>query len=341
MSGTNPVGGPNTYLWVTESDGKTTTGVTRGSGDIPPVNAGADGFQVVLTLPVLPAPKVGGLSLEVLVQAVGMEERATTTKAGLESVKARAQERDEINAKKMEEIQKNLENMRSKSILSGFLKAFKIIGMVLGAVASVATIALGAVTGNPLLIAAGVILGAMTINSILSEATGGKVSIAAGVGAIAKACGASDEVARWIGFGVEIGITLVGCALSLGAGFSAAGAKAVETAAKAGEVAQKVVQIVAITNKAATIASGANTIGLGVTQGVGAYYDYRTAMSRAEQKELAAILERIQEAIAMEQDFMEAIMRRCNELMGDVGEIVQENLAAQTAVLSGSSPSMA
>lgn len=341
MAETNPVGGSSPTTWVREPDDSVGTGRRSGDGGVPPANTGAGDARFALTIPTIPPPKIGGLSLEVLVQAVGMEERATVTKSGLESLKAKAQERDEINAKKMEEIQKKLEDMRSKSVLNGFLKAFKIIGLILGAVVAGASLALGVATGNPLLMAAGGIMVGMTVNSILSEATGGKVSISALFSNIATSCGASEETARWIGFGVEIGISLIGCALSLGAGFSAAGAKAAETAVEAGKMAKNVMRIVTLTNKVATVASGVNAFGQGAAQGVSAYYDYRTTNSLAEQKELAAILERIQEAIAMEQDFMQAIMERSNKLLGDVGEIVQQNAEAQTAILGGSAPSMA
>ena len=341
MVDTPSVGGPRGPAWTPEIDGNAAHASGTGSGGSLPPTGNLGDIQIVLTVPLLPAPKLGGLSLETLVQAVGMEERATATKSGLESIKAKAQERDELNAKKIEEIQKRIEDMKSKSILDGFLKAFKIIGMILGAVASIATIAIGAATGNPLMIAAGVIMGAMVVNSILSEATDGKVCISAGVSAIAKACGASDEVAQWIGFGVEIGISLVGCCLSLGAGFAASAGTAAQVAAKAGDVAQKVMKVVSMTQQITAFASGVNSVGQGIAQGVGAYYDYRTTNSLAEQKELAAILERIQEAINMEQDFLQAIMERANELLGDVGDIVQQNVEAQTAVLAGSSPSMA
>lgn len=334
----------DTSLWTDITSGvpgDKKTGPTGKGTTVPPPDGPGSGQPQTPGIPTLPPPKIGGLSLEVLIQAVGMEERATATKTGVESIKSKAQERDDANAKKMEEIQKRLEDMRSQSILQGFLKAFKIIGMILGAIAAVAIGAIGVATGNPLMIAAAVVMTAMTVNSIVSEATGGKVSIAAGVGAIAKACGASEETAQWIGFGVEMGISLVGCGLSLGAGFGAAGAKAVETAAKAGEVASKVVQIANMTARVSTIASAVNTVGAGVTQGVSAYYTYKTSMSQAQQKELEAILERIQQAISVEQDFLEAIMQRSQELLGDVSEIVKENAAAQTSVLTGSSPSMA
>ena len=281
-------------------------------------------------------------------QAVGMEERQTATKSGLESLKAKAQERDDANAKKLEEIQKRLEEMRSQGFLQGLLKAFKIIGMILGAIAAVATIAIGALTGNPLLIAAGSIFAAMTINSILSEASGGKISIASGIAELAKACGASEEVAQWIGFGMEMAITIVGCVLSFGGGFAAAGAQAAGTAAKAGEttmqaakIADTVGKIVDRTRLVASFASGVNSVGMGVTSGVKAASDYRITKSQAEQKELEAILERIQQAITNEQDFMEAIMKRSQELLGDVGEIVQNNSETQTKLLTNASPSMA
>ena len=323
-------------------------GVGDGDGVIPPPGQGPGGDKMNALIPLLPAPKVGGLSLESLVQAVGMEERQTATKSGLESLKAKAQERDDANAKKLEEIQKRLEEMRSQGFLQGLLKAFKIIGMILGAIAAVATIAIGALTGNPLLIAAGSIFAAMTINSILSEASGGKISIASGIAELAKACGASEEVAQWIGFGMEMAITIVGCVLSFGGGFAAAGAQAAGTAAKAGEttmqaakIADTVGKIVDRTRLVASFASGVNSVGMGVTSGVKAASDYRITKSQAEQKELEAILERIQQAITNEQDFMEAIMKRSQELLGDVGEIVQNNSETQTKLLTNASPSMA
>lgn len=341
MTGTSSVGAPTTQFLVDDNPINTKSSSTQSQGTIPPPQSDTGDVSFVLTLPVLPSPKHGGLSLEMLIEALGMEERSTATKTGLETLKAKAQERDDANAQRLEEIQKRLEDMRSKSVLDGFLKAFKIIGMVLGAIASVATIALGAVTGNPVLVAAGVIMGVMAINSIVSEATDGKVSISAGVAALAKACGASEEVAQWIGMGVEIAISLAACILSFGAGFAGAGANALSTGTQVATTASKVTQICAMTQKISTIASGINTVAQGVTQGANAYYDYKITLSNVDQKELEAILERLQQAIDVERDFMEAIMERFNQLLGDVKELVQNNTDALTVVLTGSAPSMA
>lgn len=318
----------------------TTISSTEGSGipislDIPSSqNSTIINISATLSLPTLPAPKIGGMSLESLLQAVNMEGRATATKAGLESLQARAAERQRVNAEKLEEIQKNLERIESKKTVNKVLNVFKKIGAVLGAVAAAATLAIGVVTGNPLMIVAGATLTVMAVNSIVSMASDGKYSISAGISAIAKECGASDETAQWIGFGVEMAITLVGACLSFGAGLSSA-------ASKAAELVPTIIKILSMTQKVTTVASGLNSVGQGAAQIVSAVYDYKIANSQADQKELAAILERIQQAIGMEQDFLEAVMERSSELMGKVGEIVQENAQAQIAILTGTSPAMA
>jgi hypothetical protein len=292
-------------------------------------------------LPSLALPKVGGLALEQLMQAVGLVDRHNAVVAGRDALEAKGKERSEANAKALEEIQKRLEDMRAKEKLSPFLKAFKFIGMIVGAIASAATIALGAVTGNPLLVAAGVVMAVMTVNSIVSEASDGKYSIAAGVAELAKKCGASEETAQWIGFGVEIGITVVGCVMSLGAGASSAAAKGIESAAKASEIASKVTQIAANVSKASTALNALNTVGQGVTSGVDAYYSYKITTSQADQKQFDAIIERITQSMEMESDFMETIMKRAEELLETVTDIVKGNTEAQTAILTNAAPTAA
>jgi hypothetical protein len=284
-----------------------------------------------LGIPALAAPKLGALSLEQLVQAIGHEGRRVAVQQGLEAIKAKGDEIKELNDKKMEEIQKQLEELKKKEKLSPFLKAFKWIGMALGAIASVATIAAGALTGNPLLIAGGIIGLTMTVNSIVSEATEGKVSIGAGVTALAKACGASEETAKWIGFAFELAITLVGVALTLGGGFASAASQTATTAMKA----------TSIISTAATIASGANSVAQGAMQIASSVYDYRIAQAKAEMKDLEAILAKIQAAMESEEDFMEAVMEKCEDLLGKVKDIVMDNISAQTAILTGGAPSMA
>jgi hypothetical protein len=259
-------------------------------------------------------------------------------KTGLEALEAKKVEIKDLNDKKMEEIQKQLENLASKEKMSPFLKAFKWIGLVLGAVASVAGIVAGVATGNPLLIAGGVIGLTMTVNSIVSEATDGKVSISAGVAAVAKGMGASEEVAKWIGFGFEMGLSLVGAALSLAGGISALGAAAATAVPK---VAAETVSKIAVTaTTVASVAGGAVKMAEGGMGIASAVYDSKIAQAKAELKDLEALVLRIQEAQETERNFLEAVMERTRELYDSVMDIVENNIQAQSAVLTGS-PSMA
>jgi hypothetical protein len=309
-----------------------------GAPQIPPSTASGGSGKVdyaALGIPSLATPSLAGLSLEQLVEAIGGEGRRLALQQGLDAIKAKGDEIKELNAQKMEELKKNLEQLKKKEKLSPFLKAFKWIGLVLGAIASVAGIVAGAVTGNPLLIAGGIIGLTMTVNSIVSEATDGKHGISAWVTELAKKCGASEDAAKWIGFAVEMAIALVGVGLSIGGavrGFSAA----VEITEKMASAMSKVATLAA----GASLLSGLNTIAQGSVQIVSATYDYKIAQAKAEMQDLQAILERIQTAMQTETDFVEAVMEKTQELLGKVREIVQDNVTAQTAILTGS-PSMA
>ena len=90
-------------------------------------------------LPRLAPPTAGGLSLETLAQMISNETRTQATKDGVASIDAKGKERAEINEKKLEEIMDRLDSMKSKGILDIFKKIFSWVGVILGAIASVAT----------------------------------------------------------------------------------------------------------------------------------------------------------------------------------------------------------
>ncbi len=338
MSAVNPPGGFN--ILTRDLLKLTTADPPGGAGDVPPPDLDSwldlpPGNQ----LPTLPPSgrMLGGLSLETLVAALNNEERKTATKTGLETLEAKAQERQEANQKRLDELIERLEKMRARGPLEIFLKIFKIIALVVSAIASVATIAAGAVTGNPLLVAAGVFMAAMVLDSIIGEATDGKVSIAAGVTALAKACGAGDEAAKWIGFGVTIGLAVIGAALSFGSGFASSASKL------SAEAATMAMRIVLTSSRVANFAGGVLALGTGAGAVGEAVLDYQTQQSHVRTKELEAILQRLQTAIENEQDFLEIIMKKYQDLMGKVTDIVKDNNEAQTQILSGdfSAPPMA
>lgn len=327
---------------LNQTDSAATAGTTRSTSYTAPgvTSDTTEASGVSLDIPVLPLPQLGALSLEQLVEAVGGEGRRLAVQHGLEAITAKGAEIQELNDKKMEEIQKQLEQLQKKEKLNPWIKAFKVIGMVLGAVAAVAGVALGAATGNPLLIAGGCIGLVMLANSISSEVSGGKYSIGAGVGAIAKSLGASEEAAKWIGFAVEMAITLAGVALSIG-GVVKVTKVAADVAEATGETLSTLMKWSLVTTTASSILGGANTAAQGGVQIASSVYDYKIAQAKAEMQDLQAILERVQTAMQTEEDFVESVMQRVEELLGTVKSIVQDNITAQTAILAGSAPSMA
>ncbi|NCC04264.1 MAG: type III secretion system protein [Proteobacteria bacterium] len=317
-----------------------------------------------LGLPVLSIP-VGSMSLDSLMNAIGNEARRQACKDGVNSLELKAQQQKEVNDKQLEQLAKQLEEMQKKAVLNGFLKAFKIIGMIVGAIASAATIVAGALTGNPLLIAAGCIGMAMTVDTLVSTATDGKVSLMAGFEKLGKAMGMNDETAKWFAFGMQMAIMVVAIGVSLGAGLagtSSSAAKVGADAAKVGtEVAKVGAEVAKVGAQAAQVSTQAaqkalnviltaqkilnfTSAGLGVAQGAttvaSAVVDYNVAQTKITTKELEAILERLRESIEMDRALVENEMERANDLMAKVTEIIKGCAETQAAILT-TTPTMA
>lgn len=272
--------------------------------------------------PAIGALTAGGLSLETLLDAVGAKQRETETRAGTASLKVRAQQRADANAEKMAKIKENLKKLEEYLNMSPFLKAFKIIGMIFAAVASVSLIA----TGGGAAVAAGIISSLLLTSNILEEATDGKVGFSPGfiAGKIAEACGASKETAGWIKMGVDLATTIAMCVVTLGAG-------AGSTAGQWKEVA-RVGKVVGTIGQATTgIASSA----LGIKT---ACLDRDMENSRADRKRLDAIMEKIAMLNNMDLEHLKEVLRRSEAVMQSVSDIVQEGNAASTAILTGNPP---
>ena len=311
---------------------------TSGSDSTMP-QAQAEELQKLLSelgLPEIPLSSCP-LSLDTLLGAIGDDVRRQACRDGVNSLELKAEQQAEVNEKELQEIADRLEEMKKKSVLNGFLKAFKIIGAIVGAIASVASIAAGALTGNPLLVVAGAAGLVMTVDSVVSLASDGKYSIAAGFTELGKKMGMSDETAQWFGFGMNMAIMLASVALSFGAGFASSAGSISNISSQS---VQKAAEITSMASKLTNIASGTVNVATGSATIAGAVIDYNISSSQANSKELEAILERIREAIKMDQDLVEAEMERANNLMAQVREIVGECAEAQSAIL-GAAPTLA
>ena len=126
----------------------------------------------------------------------------------------------------------------------------------------------------------------MAINSAVSMATDGKVSISAGIAAGLKALGVPEDIAGYVGMACELAITIVGIGLTMGGSSASAISSAKQTLSMVAETTLKVTNI----------ASSVVQMGSGATNIAGSVYDYKISTSYADTKELEAILERIQQA---------------------------------------------
>lgn len=340
------------------SDDTIRTNQTAQSSVTPP-SSKTSGTAPSASVPTLPAPSNSNLSLESLMSAIGYEGRRLACQAGVNSLEGKAKDQKEVNAKELEEIKTQLEEMAKRSVLNGFLKAFQIIGVIVGAIASVASIVAGAITGNPLLIAAGVMGAIATVDGVISLASDGKYSMSAGFTELGKACGMSDEDAAWFGMAMQMVFMVATVAVSLGAGFANAGAGAAQTAAGAAQSAttatttlantatqvasetiNKTLNIFLTAQKIASLASAGTTMATGSASIGRAVIDYDIAQTKINMKELEAILERLRASMDMEKALVESELQRANNLLESVSGIVEDANATQVAILT-SSPTFA
>ncbi len=310
---------------VSSSFGMGTSGTTGASSTDPDLP--------VLDAPVTTSGGFSGLSLESLVTAIGNTERKQACAEGVDRLEKRGEKIAENNELKLKEMADNLETMKKQEKLGGFMKAFQWIGAVLGALASAVTIAVGVCTGNPLLIAGGVVGMVMAVDCMVNVATDGKASMAVGIAKLAELCGASEETAQWIGLGFQVAMTLVAVGLSFGGAagsLASAGTTATTTTLSMINKAQAGLQII----------SGFNTAAIGSANIAGAVFDYDVAMNQADLVELQAILEQIKMAQEFEEAMIQAEMERSNSLLSSVNDIIDESNSTAMAIMSGA-PQMA
>ncbi len=279
---------------------------------------------------------LGGLSLETLLDAVGNEERKTESKSGIATLKANAQERKAVNDEKIKKLQEELEKAKKSDTLGGLLKVFKYIAMAVAVVGAVATIAASGGAAAPIILGAAALL--MTADSITQEATDGKVGFGPGfiAGKIAKACGTSEETARWIQFGVDIAASI-----ALMAGGAVAASKAVNAAAKAADTVNKFQKIAGSVSKASAMAGAAVGVAQGGTGIANAFNEKDIANIRADQKRLNALLERLAVSNDLTAEHLKRVLERVEETLQEVAEIVDGSVETNIALMTGQPPAMA
>lgn len=288
---------------------------------IPPAAGSGASDAAKGELPVLPLT-LGAVSIENLMNAIAEEERKNNVQLAVDGLENKANEVEKQNAEKLEQIEKQLEEAKNQSFWQKFVKAFKIIGMVIGAVAAVATTVAGIASGNPLMIAAGITAGLMAIDSLVSTASDGKYSIAAGFQALGEKLGMSEDAAKWLGFGMSMAMMLTTTVLSFGAAASASAA----------QISTALAELTSTTN----VISGLTGIGSGIGEAGLAVSNYKLASLEANKVDIEAVLEKLRNAIEMSEDFIEAQLETSNKLLTGVKDIIDGCGETSTAILSGS-----
>lgn len=288
---------------------------------IPPAAGSGASDAAKGELPVLPLT-LGAVSIENLMNAIAEEERKNNVQLAVDGLENKANEVEKQNAEKLEQIEKQLEEAKNQSFWQKFVKAFKIIGMVIGAVAAVATTVAGIASGNPLMIAAGITAGLMAIDSLVSTASDGKYSIAAGFQALGEKLGMSEDAAKWLGFGMSMAMMLTTTVLSFGAAASASAA----------QISTALAELTSTTN----VISGLTGIGSGIGEAGLAVSNYKLASLEANKVDIEAVLEKLRNAIEMSEDLIEAQLETSNKLLTGVKDIIDGCGETSTAILSGS-----
>ncbi len=272
-------------------------------------------------------------SLESLLETLNFKERKQAVNDGMNAIEQRSKERKEYYEEKISKLQENIEKSGWDKFLDGLKTAFKYIGMVVGTIAAIATMATGFMTANPLMVAGGAALLYLSINSIVSDATDGKVSLGAGVAEIAKLCGADEKTAQYIGMAYELLATIVAVAVTLGGSIGTATSTIANTVSRFEQIAANANKVASITNAVVQVGSGATQIGAAVRE-------YDKAEQQAFIKEIEAVLERIQQSENMDLDFIDTILKQVNELMESVTDMVNNSIQTKIAIQT-SSPVMA
>ncbi|UQZ90979.1 hypothetical protein C4J81_17860 [Deltaproteobacteria bacterium Smac51] len=376
MSQIDGIGGPRTAAGTGAASEADSISAGRGAaasrpGSLPPAGGGAGSLaSSAADLPTL-APPSGSLSLTSLYTLLNSQERETTTKSSRETIEVQADRQEEVNTKRMEQVQKNLGNLKSNDVLGGFVKAFQIIGMIFAVLGAVASIAVGAMTGNVLMVAGGAMSAVMMIDSAVKMGTDGDVALVGGLSScIAKACGADEKVQEMIQniasmlFGLATAVVNLGGGLKPGGhikgthehgamktmkqivddmpGLDKKGKKEILNQFQAnmmkaamGGRGGKIMDVTTFTNKVMMWTQFITPLSSAATGVTGAVLDDEAADIEAVSKELEAELADIQATIDQETGHMEAIMQKYQDMTGKITQLIKDNLDTQQRILTG------
>ncbi len=227
----------------------------------------------------------------------------------------------------MDKINEAIKKAEEEKEASWWKKAFGWIASVVTAIVAVATLVVGIATANPLLIVGGLAACYFAASSLTEQITGKGLTQMA-----LEACGVPEDVARWIGMGIDL-VGGLAAGICSGVGF----AKLAEAALKGVDVSAKIAKISAFAAKVTKIANviqGAAGIGGGVSGGFAAKYRYDSEKMRADQLDLKKALEKLLVEDQECQKAVKAILEFFKNMTDDVNQIVKDKNMSASNVMS-------
>lgn len=264
----------------------------------------------------------GSLALDVLLDAIGNEVRQSETKAGISSIKANAQTRELANKEKIEKIQEQIEKLEKAGFWSKLTKAFAWIGAIFAVAVSAVLVATGAGAAAGVGLALACVALVNQVGDTIGEAVDGK-----GYGLTSLAARAFGEKAE---AKVKMALDIILVAATILTSFGAGAASKIGEAGKLATTMQKIAQIGETT-------TGIAQAGTNVATSV---YTYQASNAQADQKRLQAILDQIMMMNDVINKHLKNVIEESQNLTEKVHDIVQENVQAQTAILT-QNPTMA
>ena len=331
MSQVNLHQSPTTQTPVDISDAELLSKLQQsGAADeiLPPAKDGRQG-STSAELPVLPKPVLAAgssIALDILLDAIGEEVRHSETKAGIATVKANADAREAANKEKIKKIDEQIEKLEKASIWDKIGNVFKYIGMALAAVACVAMIAtgVGAGVGVAGLVLLGVAVADQVLDAVGEAVCGRGWGLTSLIGWGIEAATGSKEAGQWVKMGLDVALSIAAIVCTCGASSGQAAANA-----------DKLVKVAQMVSKIATATkAGTDVAGAGASI-ASAVYTMDAEYARADQKRLQAILEQIQMVNDLVTKHMKQVIEDSQKTAETVTDIIKENAATQTAILTG------
>lgn len=263
--------------------------------------------------------------LSALASDVALNKLKNETEAMMAALDAReAQNKDAVRKHELET--QRARDAESKTGCIG--KVFKWVA----AAVSVVVLAVGVLTANPALIAAGIISMAMTIDSIVGDYTGfsvmGKLTEAIGtvVSKALVAVGVDETLAQQIAsIAAAIVVVVVVIAASIMAGNAAGAMQATSTAAasasRVAQMVEKAVQVIQVLGQLAGLA-GSITQGVGQIVVAGIMVDVARLMKAIEEslfgsEVLRELIGKIRDAVALLDDLAFELLTQASNAMKD------------------------